>query len=144
MSHDFHNDIIVDDNVRLVQCRTTTDCTGNFTTMTVRQCCVENVEGLSFTITGGSTCRVCIGKIAVTDECCFATQIQCTSIATHIGIIFLAQNAVFGWIQESFSGIERGPAHTLQAGYSKGRETAARNLVFNVTNIPGTASMSIT
>ena len=53
---------------------------------------------------------------------------------------YYAQNAVFGWFQESFSGIERGPAHILQAGYRKGREAAARNLVFNVSNIPGTAS----
>ena len=48
---------------------------------------------------------------------------------------------MIGWFQESFTGIEQGPGHVIQAGYRKGRETAARNLIFNVTNIPGTASM---
>ena len=73
------------------------------------------------------------------------SAIQCTSVYSymyHYNII-MAQLAVFGWTQESFSGIEQGPAHTLQAGYRKGRETAAWNLVFNVINIPGTASMSL-
>ena len=45
----------------LVQCSTSADCTGNFTTMTMRQCCVENGDGLSFTV--NSTCHTCIGKL---------------------------------------------------------------------------------
>lgn len=59
--------ILLDNDMSLVQCRATTDCTGNFTTMTARQCCVENIDGLSFTINGDLTCHVCIGKRAA---CC--------------------------------------------------------------------------
>lgn len=68
----------------------------------------------------------------------------CVHINSFILSLAMAQKfitAVFGWLQESFSGIEQGPAHALQAGYRKGKETAAQNLVFNVTNLPGTASM---
>ena len=53
--------IIITDDVDLVQCSTNADCTGNLTTMTMRQCCVENDDGLSFTV--NSTCHTCIGKL---------------------------------------------------------------------------------
>ena len=51
-----------DENV-IVQCRTTTDCTGNFSLLTKRQCCVESTDGLAFTVNGEATCHVCIGKM---------------------------------------------------------------------------------
>lgn len=44
-----------------IQCRTTLDCSGNFTFMSARDCCVGNPDGLSFTVPGVETCQVCIG-----------------------------------------------------------------------------------
>ena len=50
---------------------------------------------------------------------------------------------VFGWFEDSFAGNEQEPAHVLQVGYVKGREAAARNLAFNISDIPGTASIYV-
>lgn len=51
---------------------------------------------------------------------------------------------VFGWFQDSFTGIEQsvGPEldHNVQAGYQKGAAQARENLIFNVVDMPGTAS----
>ena len=48
---------------------------------------------------------------------------------------------VFGLFLESFIGVEQVQGYTVQAGYQKGAASAATNLVFNVLNIPGTASV---
>ena len=40
----------------------------------------------------------------------------------------------------SFTGVEQGPGHTVQAGYQKGAAQAGENLSFNVVDTPGTAS----
>ena len=47
---------------------------------------------------------------------------------------------VFGFFQDSFSGVEQGPGHMVQAGYQKGAAQAGQNLVFSVVDTPGTAS----
>ena len=50
-------------------------------------------------------------------------------------------NAVVGFFSASFSGVEQGPNHLVPVGYLKGGQVAGQtDLVFNVTNIPGTAS----
>ena len=36
--------------------------------------------------------------------------------------------------------MEQGPGHIVQAGYQKGAQQAALNLVFDVVDTPGTAS----
>ena len=53
---------------------------------------------------------------------------------------FFINNIVFGFFNDSFVGEERGQGHTVQAGYLKGAAFAGTNLIFNVMNIPGTAS----
>ena len=43
-------------------------------------------------------------------------------------------NVVVGFLNNSFSGVEQGPGHSVPVGYRKG---SGSNLVFNVGNIPG-------
>ena len=47
---------------------------------------------------------------------------------------------VFGFFQDSFTGIEQGPGHTVQAGWQKGAAQAGVNLVLNLVNTGITAS----
>ena len=47
---------------------------------------------------------------------------------------------VFGWIQDSFNGMERESAYSLLAGYLKGGEQANVPIIFNVNSKLGTAS----
>ena len=47
---------------------------------------------------------------------------------------------VFGFVQDSFTGVEQGLGHMVQAGYQKGAEQAVQNLIFDVVDTPGTAS----
>ena len=47
---------------------------------------------------------------------------------------------VLGFFQDSFSGIEQGPGHSVQVGYQKGAQVFRQNLVFRVLNTPDTAS----
>ena len=53
---------------------------------------------------------------------------------------FLHENSVVGFINSSFSGQEQGPGHLVPVGYLKGGTIAGQNLVFDVTDSPGTAS----
>ena len=41
-------------------------------------------------------------------------------------------HAVFGWLQDSFTVIERDSAYNLSAGYLKGAEQAGARMVFNI------------
>ena len=43
-------------------------------------------------------------------------------------------NVVVGFLNNSFSGVEQGPVHSVPVGYKKG---SGQNLVFNVRSIPG-------
>ena len=47
-----------------MECSTSYDCTmnGTVTVMSAEECCVHNVNGLAYTITGQHECHVCIGK----------------------------------------------------------------------------------
>ena len=53
---------------------------------------------------------------------------------------FINNIIVFGFFNESFVGVEQGQGHTVQVGYLKGAESAGVYLLFNVVDIPGTAS----
>jgi hypothetical protein len=52
-------------------------------------------------------------------------------------------NVVFGFLQDSFVGMEQGPGYTVEVGYQKGAELARTNLVLSVVSVPGTASEQI-
>ena len=47
---------------------------------------------------------------------------------------------VFGWYQDSFTGVERDQAYMLQAGYQKGAEQADVDILLNVVSELDTAS----
>jgi hypothetical protein len=47
---------------------------------------------------------------------------------------------VFGWFEDSYTGMERESAHTLLAGYLKGGEQANVPIIFDVISKLGTAS----
>ena len=49
---------------------------------------------------------------------------------------------VFGFFQDSFTGIEQGQSHVVQAGWQKGAAQAGVNLQFNVVDKGITASES--
>ena len=49
-------------------------------------------------------------------------------------------NVVVGFINTTFSGVERGRSHLIQVGYQKGATIARQNFLFNVQDTPGTAS----
>lgn len=48
--------------------------------------------------------------------------------------------AVYGWLQNSFTGMEQTSSHTIQAGYIKGAEQAGVDLTLTISSQPGTAS----
>ena len=56
------------------------------------------------------------------------------------GLVIIFFIVVFGFFNESFVGSEQGQGHTVKAGYQKGATLAQTNMVFNVIDIPGTAS----
>ena len=47
---------------------------------------------------------------------------------------------MFGWVEDSYTGIERELAHILQAGFLKGEEKAKDLVVLDVTSKLGSAS----
>ena len=48
----------------MVECTTTFDCSTNGTLMSARECCVDSLDGLAYTIPGQQECHVCIGKLS--------------------------------------------------------------------------------
>ena len=50
------------DEVQAVECSTTVNCSSNSTLMSARECCVNSVDGLSYSIPGQQQCHTCIGK----------------------------------------------------------------------------------
>ena len=49
-------------------------------------------------------------------------------------------HTVFGWFQDTFSGMERGLRHSLQVGYQKGASHVNNHLQFDVVSRVGSAS----
>ena len=45
-----------------VECSTTVNCSSNSTLMSARECCVNSVDGLSYSIPGQQQCHTCVGK----------------------------------------------------------------------------------
>ena len=50
-------------------------------------------------------------------------------------------STVYGWFNDSITGVEQGAGISIPVGYQKGATQAAQNLVFNVIDQPGTARM---
>ena len=60
---------------QMVLCRTTFDCSTNGTLMTARECCVDSVDGLAYSVPGQYECHICIGKFHY-------IHIYCTGVCT--------------------------------------------------------------
>ena len=54
-------------------------------------------------------------------------------------MLSLINRAVYGWLQDSFVGVERGTSYSVQMGYLKGAAHAGVDLVFNVSRKLGAA-----
>ena len=110
-------------------CRRSANCSGvpgdDLGEMTIEECCTSDaINGLGFS--EGDMCSQCIG------ECVLLWHKPLWTFSLSI--------IVLGFFQDSFVGKEQKQSHTVQAGYQKGATFARTNLIFNVTNIPGTAS----
>ena len=55
-------------------------------------------------------------------------QFKCVGLKLE-PIIFVV---VFGWLQDSFIGMEQGPAHMVHVGYLKGGQLAGVEIILNV------------
>ena len=60
-------------------------------------------------------------------------------VCLHFLCLSLINRAVYGWLQDSFVGVERGASYSVQMGYLKGAAQAGVDLVFNVSRELGTA-----
>ena len=114
-----------------MMCRASSDCNGAsgdvLGVMPIEECCLNTPDGLGFS--EGDTCLSCIGRC-----------ITIWHIFMENKVVMTDFYIVFGFFQDSFIGVEQGQAHTVQAGYLKGAAFARTNLIFNVVDIPGTAS----
>ena len=50
---------------QMVECSTTVNCSSNGTSMSARECCVNSVDGLSYSIPGQQQCHTCIGMSGI-------------------------------------------------------------------------------
>lgn len=46
-----------------VHCSTTLNCSSTYEVMSVRECCVDSEEGLSYSVKGQQKCYKCIGML---------------------------------------------------------------------------------
>ena len=96
---------------------------------------MDTPNGLAYRIPAVEREVVCIG------ECMMQQLVQCVlHVMTWPTLFSLVCQIVFGFFQDSFSGMEQGPGHVVQAGYQKGAAQAGQNLIFSVVDTPGTAS----
>lgn len=45
----------------------------------------------------------------------------------------LLKHAVFGWLQDSFTGVEQEDRHEIMAGYQKGAQSVGHNFTFTIS-----------
>lgn len=83
--------------------------------MARRACCVDNPDGLGFSI--GGQCYQCIGKLS---SLVFAIMIM---------PYFLS---VFGWFIENLHGVERSDPYSIAVGYQKRPDDIRVSLAFNI------------
>ena len=120
-----------------VACKRTVNCNGDsLGTMPPRNCCVNTPQGFAYVVSNGS-CIPCIGECPYYNIC--TTIIAWSSEKSSK----LHHNAVvFGFFEESFSGIEQRSPHTVQIGNQKGAQIVRGDLEIqiDVGYIEGTAS----
>ena len=134
--NDNNNDLIyltVSVRAQDIVCCSDINCNGEIGVMSVRQCCVDNPNGLAYRIPAVMREVVCIGESMYDAD----YQAYCDDLTNFVSLLC---QIVFGFFQYSFTGVEQGPGHMVQAGYQKGAAQAGENLIFNVVDRPGTAS----
>ena len=112
-------------DLSLVKCSETMECTNStLGLMTATECCIGNSDGVAYTKPGSEECHVCIGKTVYTECCSYPL----------FGFKWMSHtyHAVFGWLQDSFTGVEQADHHVVMAGYLKGAQEARSNLAFTI------------
>lgn len=113
----------------LIVCSTSTDCLGpTLGTMTIKKCCVGNREGLAYTSPGSDVCHTCIGTQS--------TNTICPGGYMYANIYAYINISVYGWFQDSFTGVEQDSSYLLEVGYQKGAQQASLDLLFLTTAQP--------
>ena len=67
-------------------------------------------------------------------------MIKLSDLEVHQVLMYNNYYTVVGFLNASFSGVEQETSHIVPVGYLKGGVVAGRDMVFDVTNTPGTAS----
>ena len=116
-----------------VVCCPDIDCSNEIGVMSPQKCCLDTPNGLAYRIPAQEEHVVCIGEYVHEAD---HYIIYCNDP----NLLFLLRQIVFGFFQDSFTGVEQGSGHMVQAGYQKGAAQAGQNLVFDVVDTPGTAS----
>lgn len=113
----------------MVECSTTLNCSSDSELMSARECCVNSVGRLAYTIPESGECHTCIGMSSIFGPLLIRSE-------KHI----LSWFTVFGWLQDNYEGPEMESAQTVQAGYLKGAEIAGVDIPLNVEMRLSTAS----
>ena len=71
-------------------------------------------------------------------------MVQCPQVCNLSNAEILLSFTVYGWFNDSLTGVEQGPGISVPVGYQKGAAQARQNFVFNIIDQPVTASMYIT
>ena len=107
----------------LVKCYQTKECTNSiFGLMTAAECCIGNSDGVAYTKPRSEECHVCIGK---------------STYILDVTLITIIYHAVFGWFNDSYTGVEQDDHHLVTAGFQKGAQRVERNLTFTINEITG-------
>ena len=67
-------------------------------------------------------------------------MIKLSDLEVHQVLMYNNYYTVVGFLNASFSGVEQETSHIVPVGYLKGGVVAGRDMIFDVTNTPGTAS----
>ena len=116
--HNFFNCFSSD--IGMVGCSSTTGCTSSdLGIMSATQCCIDNPNGLAYTLPGSDVCNLCIGWLILYKH----------SLTLKLKF-YLVMNVIFGWFNDSFTGIEQEASHTLHVGYLKGAQNFGLDFTF--------------
>ena len=67
-------------------------------------------------------------------------MIKLSDLEVHQVLMYNNYYTVVGFLNASFSGVEQETSHIVPVGYLKGGVVAGQDMIFDVTNTPGTAS----
>ena len=120
-------------SVQAQSCRSSADCSGGYEIgeMTIEECCLKTSDGLA--LQQGNSCTPCIGLLT------FKSPVLNKNVHTTFKLLIIMAS-VFGFLDESFVGIEQEHSHAVMAGWQKGAALIENDLIFDVTSTGITAS----